>query len=56
MSSLIHNSEIVLGGTKFRVEQVSDSYYKLVPIDDPLWLLRFCEQLAPRSGNPDGTV
>lgn len=38
-----------LGGVKFYVEQVSEKYTILIPVDDPLWFLRCAENCAPRS-------
>lgn len=35
-----HDEEVTLGGVRFRVERVSAEHKKIVPVDDPLWLLR----------------
>lgn len=48
-SSAEHRRVIELGGVKFYVEQVSTTYTKLIPVDDPYWMLRFCEKIAPRA-------
>jgi hypothetical protein len=49
--------EVTLAGTRFRVEVTPCSksqvgfYTKLHPVTDPVWHLRFMEQLCPREKN-----
>jgi hypothetical protein len=41
-------TQIELGGVTFVVERVTPTYTRLVPIDDPCWLLRAIEQVILR--------
>lgn len=43
---LEHGNTITFAGTEFRVEVVSPTYTKLVPVTDPNWLLRHLEKVA----------
>jgi hypothetical protein len=43
---LTHGQTVVFGGVEFRVEVVSATYKKLVPLRDRDWMLRRCEMVA----------
>ncbi|MCW2077938.1 UNVERIFIED_ORG: hypothetical protein M2193_000113 [Bradyrhizobium japonicum] len=43
-----HGSIITLAGIEFRVEVVSATYTKLIPVTDKLWMLRHCERVAAK--------
>ncbi|MHC2249943.1 hypothetical protein [Bradyrhizobium elkanii] len=43
-----HGSIITLAGIEFRVEVVSATYTKLIPVTDKLWMLRHCETVAAK--------
>lgn len=48
-SSTEHRRVVEYGGVKFYFEQVTPTYVRLEPVDDPYWLLRHCELVAPRA-------
>ncbi|WP_157793788.1 hypothetical protein [Bradyrhizobium ottawaense] len=50
MPPLEHGQLVNFGGTDFQVEVVSPKYTRLVPVSDPLWMLRFLATLAPPKG------
>lgn len=43
-----HGSIITFAGTEFRVEVVSPTFTKLVPVTDPHWLLRHLEKVKDK--------
>ena len=48
MNNFTHGQIVTFADTKFRVEIVNEKYTMLHPIDDPDWILRHCEIVAPR--------
>ena len=50
-----HRRVVEYGGVKFYVEQISPTYTRLVPVDDPHWLVKqlneLCETRAKENGS-----
>jgi hypothetical protein len=53
---LKHGDEITFNGTRFVVEVTQEKYYKLIPLDDECWLLRWLERIAPRSTDENSSL
>jgi hypothetical protein len=44
---LEHGQIVNIGGTDFQVEVVSPRYTKLLPVNDPQWMLRYLATAEP---------